>query len=69
MESELKRLLSEPEKYADFQMLGDASEMFKVSHVQVSRYPAMPDKSRVRVSDINTTSTRKVCSFPDAGRC
>jgi len=29
VESELKRLLSEPEKYADFQMLGDASEMFK----------------------------------------
>ena len=33
VESELMDLLSEPEKYADFQKLGDASEMFKVGNI------------------------------------
>ena len=50
-------------------MLRDASEMFKVRHVQVSRYPVMPEMSRVRVSGIKATRTRKVCSLPDAERC
>ena len=43
--------------------------MAKVRHVQVSIYLVIPDKSKVRVSGIKATRTRKVCSLPYAERC